>query len=79
MARTMVPDSAGSQFFIMHMDSPHLDGEYASFGKVIEGMDTVDAIASTRTDWSDRPRQKQMMKTVTVETFGVDYPAPETI
>lgn len=77
MARTMVKDSAGSQFFIMHQTSPHLDGEYAGFGKVIEGMDVVNAIASCRTDWQDRPMEKQMMKKVTVETFGVDYPEPE--
>lgn len=77
MARTMVKDSAGSQFFIMHQTSPHLDGEYAGFGKVIEGMDVVNTIASCRTDWQDRPMEKQMMKKVTVETFGVDYPEPE--
>ncbi|MCC8065035.1 MAG: peptidylprolyl isomerase [Clostridiales bacterium] len=77
MARTAVPDSAGSQFFIMHADAPHLDGEYAAFGKVIEGMDVVDQIASVRTDWSDRPRQAQKMAEVTVDTFGVDYPEPE--
>ena len=79
MARTMIPDSAGSQFFIMHKDSPHLDGEYAAFGKVIEGMDAVNAIAETTTDYSDRPVQTQMMKTVTVDTFGVEYPEPEKI
>lgn len=79
MARTMVPDSAGSQFFIMHADAPHLDGQYAAFGKVIEGIEEVDKIASVRTDWSDRPRQKQMMKTVTVDTVGVEYPEPEKI
>lgn len=77
MARTMVKDSAGSQFFIMHQTSPHLDGEYAAFGKLIEGLEVVDKIANTRTDWQDRPMEKQMMKTVTVETFGVDYPEPE--
>ena len=76
MARTMAPNSAGSQFFIMHEDAPHLDGQYASFGKVIEGMENVDRIAETRTDYQDRPRAKQMMKKVTVETFGVDYPEP---
>ena len=76
MARTMAPNSAGSQFFIMHEDAPHLDGQYASFGKVIEGMENVDRIAETRTDYQDRPRVKQMMKKVTVETFGVDYPEP---
>lgn len=77
MARTMVKDSAGSQFFIMHQTSPHLDGEYAAFGKVTEGMDVVDRIATSRTDWQDRPMEKQMMKKVTVETFGVDYPEPD--
>ena len=76
MARTMAPNSAGSQFFIMHENSPHLDGQYAAFGKVTEGMENVDKIANTRTDYSDRPRQKQMMKKVTVETFGVEYPEP---
>lgn len=69
MARTMDPDSAGSQFFIMHKDAPHLDGEYAAFGKVIEGMDVVNRIAETETDWSDRPVEPQIMETVTVETF----------
>ena len=77
MARTMIPDSAGSQFFIMHQTSPHLDGEYAAFGKVIEGFEHVDKIANCRTDWQDRPQEKQMMKKVTVDTFGVDYPEPE--
>ena len=79
MARTMVPDSAGSQFFIMHKDSPHLDGEYAAFGKVTEGMDVVNRIAETRTDWSDRPLQEQKIKTMTVETFGTDYPEPNKL
>ncbi len=79
MARTMIPDSAGSQFFIMHKDSPHLDGEYAAFGKVIDGMDVVNAIAETTTGYGDRPVETQMMKTVTVDTFGVDYPEPEKI
>lgn len=77
MARTMMPNSAGSQFFIMHEKSPHLDGAYAAFGKVIEGMDVVNAIAETATDFRDKPLEDQRMKTVTVETFGVDYPAPE--
>lgn len=79
MARTMVPDSAGSQFFVMVEDAPHLDGQYAAFGKVIEGIETADEIVSVRRDWNDKPRQKQMMKKVTVETFGVDYPEPEKI
>lgn len=77
MARSMFPDSAGSQFFIMHKNSPHLDGQYAAFGKVIEGMDVVNKIAETATDWNDRPLEKQVMKSVTVDTFGVDYPEPE--
>ena len=79
MARSMMPDSAGSQFFVMHKDSPHLDGQYAAFGRVIEGMDTVDKIAETKTDFQDKPKEDQVMKTVTVETFGVDYDEPETI
>ena len=78
MARSMMPNSAGSQFFIMHKDAPHLDGSYAAFGKITEGMDTVNAIAQCQTDYSDRPLEDQVMKTVTVETFGVDYPEPET-
>lgn len=78
MARAMAPDSAGSQFFIMHENSPHLDGQYAAFGKVTEGMDVVNAIAETRTDYSDRPMEPQTIKSITVETFGVDYPEPET-
>ena len=77
MARSMDPDSAGSQFFIMHKTSPHLDGAYAAFGKVIEGMDVVNRIAEIPTDYSDRPLEDQVMETVTVETFGVDYPEPE--
>lgn len=77
MARSMMPDSAGSQFFIMHKDAPHLDGSYAAFGKVIEGMENVNKIAETATDYSDRPLEDQIMKTVTVETFGTDYPEPE--
>lgn len=78
MARTMVPDSAGSQFFIMHQNSPHLDGAYAAFGQITEGMDTVNKIAETATDYSDRPMEPQIMKKVTVETFGETYPEPET-
>lgn len=77
MARSMHPDSAGSQFFIMHKTSPHLDGGYAAFGKVIEGMDVVNKIAETPTDYSDRPMEDQVMESVTVDTFGVDYPEPE--
>ena len=77
MARTMRPDSAGSQFFIMVEKAPHLDGEYAAFGKVIEGMEVADAIVSADRDQMDKPHQDQRMKSVTVETFGVDYPAPE--
>lgn len=77
MARAMHPDSAGSQFFIMHKDAPHLDGAYAAFGKVTEGMDVVDKIAETDTDYRDKPIVPQVMKKVTVETFGKDYPEPE--
>ncbi len=77
MARAQHPDSAGSQFFIMHADAPHLDGAYASFGKVTEGIEVVDKIASVDTDWSDHPTLRQIMKKVTVETFGEDYPEPE--
>ena len=77
MARSGHPDSAGSQFFIMHQDSPHLDGQYAAFGKVIEGMEIVDAIADSQTDMRDRPTQDIIMKKVTVETFGVTYEEPE--
>ena len=79
MARTMAPNSAGSQFFIMVEAAPHLDGQYASFGKVIEGMEVADAIVSVRTDRMDKPMEDQRMKAVTVETFGVDYPAPEKV
>ena len=79
MARSMIPDSAGSQFFIMHKTSPHLDGSYAAFGKVIEGLENVNKIAECKTDWSDRPMEDQRMKSVTVETFGVEYPEPEKI
>ena len=78
MARAMDPDSAGSQFFIMHEAAPHLDGQYAAFGKIIEGMDVVDAIATTKTGTMDRPVNEQKMKKVTVETFGVEYDEPET-
>lgn len=77
MARSMAPNSAGSQFFIMHKDAPHLDGEYAAFGKVTEGMDIVDKIADERTDYSDRPLEPQVIKTITLELFGEDYPEPE--
>ena len=79
MARAMHPDSAGSQFFIMHKTSPHLDGAYAAFGKVTEGMDVVNKIADVRTDYSDRPMKEQKIASMTVETFGVDYPEPETV
>jgi len=77
MARTMAPNSAGSQFFIMHDVAPHLDGQYAAFGKVIEGIEVVDSIAGTKCDWNDKPRKTQRMAKVTVDTFGVDYPEPE--
>ncbi len=79
MARSMRPDSAGSQFFIMHQDSPHLDGQYAAFGKVIEGMDVVDEIANVSTAVQDRPVEEQVMKEVTVKTFGIEYDEPEKI
>ena len=79
MARSMHPDSAGSQFFIMHKTSPHLDGAYAAFGKVIEGMENVNKIAETATDYNDRPLEEQRIKTVTVDTFGVEYPEPEKL
>ena len=79
MARTMAPDSAGSQFFVMVEKAPHLDGQYAAFGKVIEGMEVADAIVSAKRDWNDKPRQPQRMKKVTVDTFGVDYPEPEKV
>ena len=79
MARAMHPDSAGSQFFIMHKTSPHLDGAYAAFGKVIEGVDVVNKIAETPTNFSDRPLDEQKIKSMTVDTFGVDYPEPEKI
>ena len=77
MARAMHPDSAGSQFVLMHKASPHLDGAYAAFGKVTEGLDIVDKIAETDTDYSDKPREPQVIQSMTVETFGVDYPEPE--
>ena len=77
MARAMMPDSAGSQFFIMHRPAPHLDGQYAAFGNVIEGMDVVNEIAACDTDFRDAPLDPQVMRTVTVETFGVEYPKPE--
>lgn len=79
MARTMIPDSAGSQFFIMHAAAPHLDGEYAAFGKLIEGEDVLDKIATVGTDWNDRPMKPQVMNKVTVETFGVEYEEPEKL
>lgn len=79
MARSMMPDSAGSQFFIMHKNAPHLDGSYAAFGKVTEGMENVNKIAETETDYSDRPLKEQKIKSVTVETFGIEYPEPEKI
>ncbi len=79
MARTMIPDSAGSQFFIMHKDSPHLDGEYAAFGRITEGIEIVDKIADTATAPDDRPYETQRMERVTVETFGEEYPEPEKI
>lgn len=79
MARTGIPDSAGSQFFVMVADSPHLDRQYASFGKIIEGMDVADKIVSTKTDFRDKPYEDQVMEKVTVDTFGVTYEEPEII
>ena len=80
MARASAPDSAGSQFFIMHDDAPHLDGNYAAFGKVLSGMEAVDRIAETKTDiYNDRPVKKQVMKKVTIDTFGEEYPEPEKL
>lgn len=79
MARSMMPNSAGSQFFIMHKAAPHLDGEYAAFGKVIEGMDVVNTIAAVQTNPNDRPIIPQVMESVTVDTFGVNYPEPEKV
>jgi peptidyl-prolyl cis-trans isomerase B (cyclophilin B) len=78
MARSQMPDSAGSQFFIMHRNSPHLDGQYAAFGKVIENLDIIDKIASVDTDYQDRPMTEQKIKSITVDTKGVDYPEPTT-
>ncbi len=77
MARAMHPDSAGSQFLIMHKAAPHLDGAYAAFGKVTDGLDVVNKIAETDTDWNDAPLDPQVIRTITVDTFGVDYPEPE--
>ena len=77
MARTMAPNSAGSQFFIMHQTSPHLDGAYAAFGKITEGLDAIDAIAGVRTDFRDRPLEDQVIKSMEIDTLGVDYPEPE--
>lgn len=77
MARAMHPDSAGSQFFIMHKAAPHLDGAYAAFGKVTDSLDVVNKIAETDTDWNDAPLDPQVIRTITVDTFGVDYPEPE--
>lgn len=77
MARSMMADSAGSQFFIMHANAPHLDGQYAAFGKVIEGLDVVDKIATVRTGWQDRPVEEQKIQSMTVELFGETYPEPE--
>ena len=79
MARAMHPDSAGSQFFIMHKDAPHLDGQYAAFGKVIEGLDIVDQIACVDTDYGDMPLEPVVMTKVSVDTFGEDYPEPEKL
>lgn len=77
MARAQNPNSAGSQFFIMHQNSPHLDGSYASFGKVIEGLDIVDKIATTKTDFADKPLNEQKISKITVETFGIEYEEPK--
>ncbi len=79
MARTMAPDTAGSQFFIMHQNAPHLDKQYAAFGKVIDGMDEVDRIAGVPTNFSDKPINPEVMEKVTVETFGEEYPAPQVL
>ena len=77
MARSMHPNSAGSQFFIMHKNSPHLDGDYAAFGKIIEGMDIINKIAEVPTNYNDRPLEDQVMESVTVDCFGVEYPEPK--
>ena len=77
MARSMMPNSAGSQFFIMHANAPHLDGQYAAFGKIVEGLDVVDKIASVRTGWQDKPVEEQKIQSMTVELFGETYPKPE--
>ena len=79
MARAQHPDSAGSQFFVMHAPSPHLDGSYAAFGKLTEGVDVLNSIAALEVDWNDKPKKTQTMKTVEVETFGVEYPEPQTL
>lgn len=79
MARTMMPNSAGSQFFIMVADAPHLDDQYASFGKIIEGMEVADEIVNTKTDYNDKPYEDQVIKTMEVETFGENYNEPETM
>ena len=79
MARAQHPDSAGSQFFIMHKNAPHLDGSYAAFGKLFEGEDALNALAGVDVDWNDRPRVPQVIKSVTVDTFGVEYDEPETL
>ena len=79
MARAMSPNSAGSQFFIMVEEAPHLDGQYASFGKVVEGMDVADVIVNAKRNYMDKPLEDQRIKSMTVETFGVDYPAPEKV
>lgn len=79
MARAMRPDSAGSQFFIMHERTPHLDGSYAAFGRVIEGIEAVDAIANVKVDYNDKPLQEQKIRKMSVETFGLEYPEPEKV
>ena len=79
MARSMMPDSAGSQFFIMHADAPHLDGQYAAFGKLTDGYDVLDSIAGTSTTYEDRPCNEQKIKSMTVDTFGIEYPEPEKV